>query len=95
MVADGDGRDGIANRFDDARALVTGDERQRRPERSFDRLAVRLAEAGGSQPYEHLAGADRAELHVLDPRRGAEAPQDDSARADSITHRWASRDPSG
>ena len=40
MVADGDGRDGVTCRFDDACALVAGHERQRRPEGSLNRLAI-------------------------------------------------------
>jgi len=80
VVADGQARDVLTDRFDDARALVAED--RRRVAARVDarrRVHVGVADATCRQAHEHLAGLRAVETDVLDDQRLAEFLEDGGA----------------
>ncbi len=79
VVAGPHARHPLADRLDDAGALVA-EHRRRVAGRvgSAARVHVRVADAAGREPDEHLAGARVGELHVLHHERLAELLEDSS-----------------
>ena len=73
VVADRERVDALAERLDDARALVA--EHRRRVARRVDargRVEVGVADPAGDQAHQHLARARLGEVDVLDDERPAE-----------------------
>ncbi len=64
-----------AERLDDAGALVADDDRQPRRQVAGHVVQVAVADAGRLDAHEHLAGARRVELDVLDRQRLAGGAQ--------------------
>ncbi len=66
MVADLDALDALADRLDDARALVAHDDRRGPRPVAVDHVQVGMADAARAQLDEHLAAARALERELLD-----------------------------
>ncbi len=80
MIADRDVVHALADRLDHARALMT--EHGRRVARRVGagrRVHVRVADAGGDEPHEHLARLRILQVDLLDDERGSELLQHSGA----------------
>ena len=78
-------RDALADRLDDARALVSEHASARSPDGSAPRgrVEVGVADAAGDEPHERLAGLRVGELELLDDEGLAELLQHGGAHLHS------------
>ncbi len=78
MVTDGDAGDLGADRLDDSRPFVSGDDRRGRERHLAPGEHVGVAHAGGHDPHEHLIGSGCGQLDGLEHVLPVGGPQDSS-----------------